>query len=815
MSECISCGHKIPPDAQFCIMCGMATTHDPNDALTQLSDVSSTQSHDQLKDALTKATAGEYEILTELGRGGMAVVYLAQDLALDRNVAIKVMTPELLLMGQDVVERFNREARTAAKLSHPHIIPIYSVKSTDDLSYFVMKFIQGRSLESVMREEERLPIDVVQTILGQVAGALDYAHRNGVIHRDIKPGNIMLDEEGWAVVMDFGIAKAVESTALTMTGAALGTPSYMSPEQCSGLQLTGAADQYSLGVLTYEMLSGQLPFEGYSAMGVMYRHTHEPPPPISTVWPECPPDLATALMRMLEKEPENRWPSMASAAAAIAAVQDVNAAAVRTQMVGIVKRASNQSLLARFQTPRTPLPSGGSRSVSAASGPVTPDTWPIASGPHVRPAVKLRSLAWLLGVPAAGALAAAGWFLRPAGEPEVTPAPSTPVAATPAVTSLELAPGVATLTVGETQQLTATPRASPENLIANTDITWSSNDNNIARVSPEGTITAVAAGFAQITARAAGHSSTVGVTVNAPRQVARPVETGPAVAGVRVTPTSPDIAVGGSIRFLATALDNSGDTLEQQTATWRTSNSGVVTIGSDGLATGVQTGTAQITATVDGHSATTTITVTTVPVASVRVTPTNQTIQQGETIQLTAVTRDASGAQLSGRTVSWSASSNAARVSSSGQVTGVRTGTVTVTATSESRSATATIIVAAPPTPEPQRTPQPDPALDRLEIEAALDRYATALESRDLDQLRRAYPGLTQQQENAWRAFFDNVESLSVTLDIKSIDISGDAASVAVDAVQDFRAGRQESESSSFRATLERAATGWRITQIQ
>jgi hypothetical protein len=190
-------------------------------------------------------------------------------------------------------------------------------------------------------------------------------------------------------------------------------------------------------------------------------------------------------------------------------------------------------------------------------------------------------------------------------------------------------------------------------------------------------------------------------------------------------------------------------------------------------------------------------------------------MQQGETTQLTAVTLDANGAQLSGRTVSWSTSSNVARVSSSGQVTGVGTGTVTVTATSESRSATATIIVAAPPTPEPDPTPPPNPALDRREIGAALDRYASALESRDLDQLRRAYPGLTQRQENAWRAFFDSVESLSVTLDITSINISGGTATADVDAVQAYRAGRQLSQSSSFRATLERAATGWRITQIQ
>ncbi|MCH7775077.1 MAG: protein kinase, partial [Gemmatimonadetes bacterium] len=211
MSECTSCGYSMPSDAQFCTKCGMAGTISPTDAATQHIDAAGALSKDQILDALRETTLGEYEILTELGRGGMAVVYLAHDLALDRKVAIKVMSPELRLMGEQVVERFNREARTAAKLSHPSIIPIYAVRQTQDLTYFVMKFIQGRSLESVMREEERLPTDVVQTILSQVGSALDYADRNGVIHRDVKPGNVMLDEEGWAVVTDFGIAKAVEA----------------------------------------------------------------------------------------------------------------------------------------------------------------------------------------------------------------------------------------------------------------------------------------------------------------------------------------------------------------------------------------------------------------------------------------------------------------------------------------------------------------------------------------------------------------------------------------------------------------------------
>src|SRR5207247_5475005 len=210
-------------------------------------------------DALRQATLGAYEILAELGHGGMASVYLAHDLALDRKVAIKVLAPALLLMGEGMVERFKREARTAAALSHPHIIPIYAVKEDEHVLYFVMKHVPGRALDAVIHDVGPLPIVMVQTILAHVADALGYAHRHGVIHRDIKSANIMLDEDGWAV-MDFGIAKVVQAEGLTMTGVTVGTPTYMSPEQCATRDVTGASDQYSLGVVAYEMLTGRLPF---------------------------------------------------------------------------------------------------------------------------------------------------------------------------------------------------------------------------------------------------------------------------------------------------------------------------------------------------------------------------------------------------------------------------------------------------------------------------------------------------------------------------------------------------------------------------
>src|SRR5213083_1486497 len=311
-SFCARCGARLGPGAYFCPRCGTGIPVAPANAPTVAT--APPPPHDAgreaLLDALRQAALGEYEILAELGRGGMATVYLAHDVALDRKVAIKVLAPALLQMGEGMVERFKREARTAAALSHPHIIPIYAVKESERVLYFVMKYVQGRPLDSVLRDVGALPIPMVQAIIAQVGDALGYAHRHGVIHRDIKSANIMLDEEGWAVVTDFGIAKVVQAQGLTMTGVTVGTPTYMSPEQCATEEVTGASDQYSLGVVAYEMLTGTLPFQDDSIMSVMYAHFNQPPRPVTELRPDCPPNLADAVMRMLEKEPARRWPNM-------------------------------------------------------------------------------------------------------------------------------------------------------------------------------------------------------------------------------------------------------------------------------------------------------------------------------------------------------------------------------------------------------------------------------------------------------------------------------------------------------------------------
>lgn len=266
---------------------------------------------DPVMTMLAESTKGEYRIERELGRGGMATVYLAHDISLDRRVAIKVMGADLLAAGDVLVDRFLREARTGARLNHPHIIPVYAVRQSPDLIFFVMKFIDGKPLDDVIRGFGALPIALTARVIAQVADALAYAHRNGIVHRDIKPGNIMLDKEGWVVLTDLGIAKVQEASMLTATGSAVGTPTYMSPEQSSGSKtITGAADQYSLGCVAFEMLTGRVPFEGDSIISLIFQHHAEEPPPIQNLRPDCPAHIVSAVNKMLAKAPEDRFASL-------------------------------------------------------------------------------------------------------------------------------------------------------------------------------------------------------------------------------------------------------------------------------------------------------------------------------------------------------------------------------------------------------------------------------------------------------------------------------------------------------------------------
>ena len=249
---------------------------------------------------------GKYEIKAEIGKGGMGIVYLGYDPLLDRQVAIKVLAPHLV-WEEGFVERFLREARAAARIKHPNIVTIHDVGQEEDQFYFVMEYLAGQTLAEYIRERGALPPSEVESILTPVADALDYAHRHELVHRDIKPGNIIIGPTGQVTLTDFGIARAAQETRLTTAGTIMGTPEYMSPEQAWGEDVDYHTDLYSLAVVAYEMLSGRVPFRGTTPHAVLYKQIHEPPPPVQETRPELPASVDVVLVRALAKEPSKRY----------------------------------------------------------------------------------------------------------------------------------------------------------------------------------------------------------------------------------------------------------------------------------------------------------------------------------------------------------------------------------------------------------------------------------------------------------------------------------------------------------------------------
>ncbi len=267
-------------------------------------------SENDLRARAERALSPAYSIEGELGRGGAGIVYRALDTRLKRSVAVKILPPDLAFRS-DVRDRFMREAETSARLTHPNIVPIYAVDEKEGLAFFVMALIEGENLGDRVRLHGPLPIDEVVDVLKQVTSALTYAHGRGVVHRDIKPDNILIDaESGRALVSDFGIARATTegSTRLTATGTAIGTPAYMSPEQCAGdRQLDGRSDLYSLGLVAYYMLTGRPPFDGPTTPVVMMKHVTERAAPIESLRAGVPAALQRIVTKLLEKDPSSRF----------------------------------------------------------------------------------------------------------------------------------------------------------------------------------------------------------------------------------------------------------------------------------------------------------------------------------------------------------------------------------------------------------------------------------------------------------------------------------------------------------------------------
>jgi len=351
--ECFRCHTPIPETSKFCSTCGADVSG--GDGPT------STSSVDIVRERLQRIIEGKYRIERLLGKGGMGQVFLAHDLALEREVAIKVLPPDVAQDDQ-VVRRFQQEAKTAAKLDHPNIIPIYRVESEGGLNYFVMKYISGTSLEDLLDKKEPLPVPEIQRILWEAACALGHAHQRGVVHRDVKPANIMFDHDGRVMLTDFGISKALQAaTGLTATGMIIGTPHYMAPEQGKGAPVDGRADQYSLGVVGYRMITAELPFSGDSVHTIIYKHIYEEPPLASTKRPGIPGTLTVAVSRALAKEPDQRFPTMEDFATAVWPEQPVASPAKSRGAVRPRSRATADAPTEITGAPTTPLSAAQSR----------------------------------------------------------------------------------------------------------------------------------------------------------------------------------------------------------------------------------------------------------------------------------------------------------------------------------------------------------------------------------------------------------------------------------------------------------------------
>ena len=425
--ECTYCHTPLPVSSRYCSACGADQSGGggpPSAASTTV-----------LLQRLQHLVEGKYRIERTLGKGGMGTVFLAHDLTLEREVAIKVLPPDIAQDDQ-VVRRFQQEAKTAAKLDHPDIIPIYRVESEGGLNYFVMKYISGTSLEDVLeKKQEPLPADYIQRVLWEAACALGHAHQRGVVHRDVKPANIMFDHDGRVMLTDFGISKALQAaTGFTATGMIIGTPHYMAPEQAKGSAVDGRADQYSLGVVGYRMITGELPFSGDSVHTILYKHIFEQAPLAKSRRADVPEHLSAAISRAMSKDPAERFATMEAFATAVWPEQPVVAASP-----------------VRQRARRAP-PHGGADAPTVTTAPTTPLPLPAPlRGPGRRSKTGLVVGAALVATAGVG-----GYLVFGRGAPSAS---TPPAAATPPATAPSATPRVDTVRVEDTVRV---PAARPQ-----------------------------------------------------------------------------------------------------------------------------------------------------------------------------------------------------------------------------------------------------------------------------------------------------------------------------------------------------------------
>ena len=371
------------------------------------------ESGDDLLQRLRMVLAGEYEVEHELARGGMAVVFKATEVGLRRVVALKVLPPELGLTAR-AAERFKREARMVAEIDHPNIIPVYRVGQIGGILFFVMKFIEGKSLDTILQDQGALSVPVTVYVLRAAARALAYAHACGIVHRDVKGANILIDSDGRVMVSDFGVALRSSDVTLTADGTVIGTPPFMSPEQCAGRRAGPQSDQYSLGIVAFQMLAGSVPFHADTLAGVMHHHFFTPVPDLTLVRDDVPAQLLDVLQRALNKDPDRRFKTTREMLTAIEATAFSERDRQKSEraLQHLVQGRAVKKITTRGLPPLAEMPTLAMGALPAI--------------PPRPPPRRLTSTVRLAGLTAVGLVAVGGaWLLgRPSGAPAPAPGAS-------------------------------------------------------------------------------------------------------------------------------------------------------------------------------------------------------------------------------------------------------------------------------------------------------------------------------------------------------------------------------------------------------
>ena len=606
-------------------------------------------SADPLLDRLRLATRGVYEVEGELGRGGMAVVYLGVDTRLERRVAIKVMDPRLSLT-QGMAERFLREARLAARLQHPNIIVVYEIRQSDDIVFFVMSLIDGVAVDELVRKHGPLPIDQVRWILQQASRALAFAHSEGVVHRDIKPANILLNFKGEVILTDFGIAKALGGEGLTQSGQSIGTPVYMSPEQFSGMEMGPATDQYSLGITAYQLLTGKPPFAG-DLYQLVAAHGTVAPVPLRELRPDCPAFLANAIMRMLAKKPSDRWPSLEDLEEVFGANMASDGGAPRRKLaesaVALRRERAGSQFLSMPRTPATP------------SVKERPDTFVVTISPpgatifvggtlELRASVSLdtgqslpgAAVTWASSEPGVLAVSATGTVSGVVPGAAVVRA-TVPGAWSEATIRVEAAPLARlslskpnlTLLVGDV--MLPEVFAVDVNGVTRTDaaLVWISRSPAVAELDAPGTIRAISPGLAVIDVSVGNVRRSIDVTV-----VRRPV------ASLRLRAVEQRLELGGAIVLAVDAFDDRGTAVFAPPVRWASSAPSIIHVDSAGTALAIGPGVARITAALDEATDSVELEALEAPVGSIQLSLSESEVEVGDEVSVVLRVKDPNGA---------------------------------------------------------------------------------------------------------------------------------------------------------------------------